>query len=225
MNRGRTGKAWIAGAASACGLCLVLILSCVPLPQIGPPPMVGPPTPPKPAPVVEQNAAALPDTTIRGSEADSAAAELNRIMLLRGRNGPPPEMVTPVPVAQADTSRATRDAAAGGTPATAPPDTEDLAVGSSRPPERTNPEVSVDLPAPDRFKLRNTALADIAVADSLVRTSALRPMPGRERDKLETALGLTRQARDAIERGDLQAAANLAYKARLLAAEVADRSR
>jgi hypothetical protein len=208
------------------GALLLVALSCVSMPRLGPPPQIGPPAPVGLTSTAAPDAGAPADTTLLSSEADSAAAELNRVMRLRGQNGPPPEMVTPVPVAPSDTSRSAPGPATD--PGTAPTGTS-AEPGALTPPDPTGdgeaPSVSVDLPVLDRTKLKNTALSDMAEADSLVRSAALRVLPARERDKLETALGLTRQARDAATRGDLQAAANLAYKAKLLAAEVAVRSR
>ena len=62
--------------------------------------------------------------------------------------------------------------------------------------------------------------AESPAADSLARLAGDRVPSPRKPDKLDTAQGLMRQAREAIQRGDIRAAANLAYKARLLAAEV-----
>lgn len=83
------------------------------------------------------------------------------------------------------------------------------------------PRLLVDLPATDRRQLDDAARRNLAAADSLARHAGRLPLPLRDREKLENALGLVRQAREALRRGDLRAAANLAYKARLLAGEVA----
>lgn len=196
------------------------VLSCVPYPELGPPPKVGP------EPVVMRPEVILATPPVDSSwvylEADSAAAELNRVMMERGQTGPPPEMITPVPVAAPDTTRRMP-------PVSTLPNTTTTETAAPPQPARTvtrdTPSVSVDLPPRDRAKLESTARSDIAVADSLVRANAYRKLPGPERDKLETALGLTEQARDAIKRGDLQAAATLAYKAKVVASEVAVRSK
>ncbi len=71
--------------------------------------------------------------------------------------------------------------------------------------------------------MERTALRDIALADSLARRSALRALPQAQRDKLETSLGLVQQAREALARGDVTGASNLAYKARVIAEEVTGR--
>jgi hypothetical protein len=99
---------------------------------------------------------------------------------------------------------------AGSPPAPAGADTPSVA----------RPALSVDLPAADRRQLEDAAGRNISAADSLARAAEVRPLPPQDRAKLANALGLVRQAQEALARGDLRAAANLAYKARLLAAEV-----
>jgi len=101
----------------------------------------------------------------------------------------------------------------GGTRATASPD-------SGRRPETHPPAVAVELPARELSRMAARARFDLAWADSVAQRAALRPLPARDRDKLETALGLIRQGREALHRDDIQAAANLGYKARLLVQEV-----
>jgi hypothetical protein len=208
---------------------LLLVSGCVYWPQFGPPPPVGPP-------YVKSTVVAVDSLTTTYSSADSAAAELNRLWLQRYRNGiaPLPPEEPPRRSAAGDSSPASTegpaetagapDAAGGaaqesGTPA-AEASADSLSAARS---QDQGPGVSLELPVQDRRKLEFIARNDMAVADSLVQITALRTLPASERDKLETSLGLIKQGRDALTREDLQAAANLAYKARLLAEEVARR--
>ncbi len=79
--------------------------------------------------------------------------------------------------------------------------------------------VSIDLNSEDQARLTRAARRNLADADSLAGLAGARLPAPRNPIKLATAQGLIRQAREALLRGDSRAAANLAYKARLLAAE------
>jgi hypothetical protein len=196
---------------------LSLSAGCVLTPQLGPPPRVGPAPPPMAA---AARAQVDSTRTVRVS-ADSAAAELNRMILQRYPGG-----VIPTKTLES----ADRGEPAGRPPASRTPGTtaaaggDSLAGADSTGAEATQPPaVSVDLPPQELNRLVSAARANLAWADSVAKDGALRPLPARERDKLETALGLVKQGEDALQRGDIRGAANLAYKARLLVEEVLPR--
>ncbi len=83
--------------------------------------------------------------------------------------------------------------------------------------------ISIDLPGRIRSELEEKAKADLAAADALTTQYETRQLQSRDREKLETALGLIAQARAALAGGQTQSAANLAYKARLLAQEISEK--
>ena len=84
------------------------------------------------------------------------------------------------------------------------------------------PKVRVDLPPDQESALAAQARRDMAQADSLL--NAL-PESGRAggtpREQVEAARGLLNQAEAALDRKDVQGAANLARKARILAESLA----
>jgi hypothetical protein len=92
-------------------------------------------------------------------------------------------------------------------------------VDSVRAAEARAALISIDLDPSDRARLSWAAKKNLSAADSLAKLAGARPLSPQNREKLATAQGLMRQAREAVERGDIHAAANLSYKARLLAAE------
>jgi hypothetical protein len=196
---------------------LGLSAGCVLTPQLGPPPRVGPALPPPPLTA----RAPVDSTLIVRVSADSAAAELNRLILQRYPGG-----VIPTKTLES----ADRTEPAGRPPAYRAPGTTAAAGGDLLARADTTgaeteqpPAVSVDLPPQELNRLVSAARANLAWADSVAKDGALRPLPARERDKLETALGLVKQGEDALQRGDIRGAANLAYKARLLVEEVLPR--
>jgi hypothetical protein len=123
----------------------------------------------------------------------------------------------------AEPIRAPRGTAPGTTaPATAvttptPPDT--VAVAPSTPP----PTISVAIPEPERLRLSGAYLLDAAAADSLRKELAPRLTTVQAKEKLQTAADLLAQARAAAEAENVEAAANLAHKARLLVEELIPR--
>ena len=192
-----------AGFARAPALALVaglLISGCGLMPKLGRQPTAGPPyiPPPEPVWVVLDPAFYANTDTMATAEPRSAGVRVRpsgRTARSPAVAEPPPAPVLPEP-APADTAAA---------PAPAPPALS----------------IQVDLPAEEGRELEDAARHNLAAADSLARAARDHPLEERDREKVETALGLLRQAQEALARGDLRAAANLAYKARLLAAEAA----
>jgi DNA-binding XRE family transcriptional regulator len=186
---------------------LALCAGCALWPRFGPPPTVGPP--------YIRSAAEADSTTFARTAADSAADDLNQAMLGRLASGKTLYVgEEPARHPQAPKSHAARHASA---------EAADSIDSGADTLSAETPAVSVDLPNSARQQLEAKARSDIAWADSAAKIQATRQLAGHDRDKLETAIGLTQQAREAMERGDLPAAANLAYKARLLIEEVARR--
>jgi hypothetical protein len=197
-------------------VALALSSGCALWPRFGPPPMVGPP--------LLRSGAQADSAATAAMSADSAAAALNEAMTARLKTGKtiyvgddnPTNTSTPPPARPRAPKRSSETAADSSAEVVAPADTISAA------PATDVPALSVDLPASDRSKLEGEARANAAWADSTARVLTLRPqLDGRDRDKLETAFGLVTQSREALDRGDVQAAANLAYKAKLLVEEVA----
>lgn len=100
---------------------------------------------------------------------------------------------------------------------TTPPDT--AAVEPQTPP----PTISVAIPERQRIRLESAYRADVAAADSLRSEIATRVTTTQGKEKLLTVGDLLIQARAAMEAQNLEAAANLAHKARLLAQELLPR--
>jgi hypothetical protein len=190
---------------------LLLGTGCVLVPHPGPRPTVGPPYIPPPEPVwvvIDPALFAAPDTIA------AATAEA------RPR--------TPAPAGSSTTPPATRPRG---------PETRDILPGNPPPVTPAGPDatqnradsvlavaaraalVSVDLDAEDQSRLTQAARRNLSAADSLARLAGARAPSQRNPEKLAAAQGLIRQAQEALQAGDIRAAANLAYKARLLAAE------
>jgi hypothetical protein len=199
-------------AALAC-LPLLFAGGCALTPELGPPPAIGPPPPL----MTEAQVDSLQNTR---AAADSAAAALNRLIRLRYPDG-----VIPTRTLESVT-RTGRSAPPESLPATSPGAGAAASADSSASSDSARvelngpPAITVDLPPRELSRLAGAARTYLAWADSMAQDAALRPLPERERDKLETALGLVRQGREALQRGDVRAAANLGYKARLLVEEV-----
>lgn len=83
--------------------------------------------------------------------------------------------------------------------------------------------VSVDLSVEERARLEAACRRDLAAADSLVAGLATSALSAEARDRLAAIRGFIAQSRDALDRGDTGAAANLAHKARLLAEQESSR--
>ena len=197
----RCGSRPVTVGLAALALCLS---GCALLPRLGPPPQVGPPYIPPPEPVWVVLDPALFQTRVDSSATPS---EQTRAVSRRHAIGS-----TQMPADQANAdSLPSSTRAALDTLSAETPEGETTAAHA----------LSVDLPAADRRQLQAAAHHNLTAADSLARGVEGRVLSARDRVKLENALGLVRQAEDALRRGDLRAAANLAYKARLLAGEVA----
>jgi hypothetical protein len=80
--------------------------------------------------------------------------------------------------------------------------------------------ISVERPWTDRILLRDQVLAELAESDSLLLLAQGQTRSAEDRERLATVRGLIDQAQAAMERDDLDAAANLSHKARLLADEL-----
>ncbi len=119
--------------------------------------------------------------------------------------------------------RPARDGSRGHRPTTAtvtaPTPRDTAAVAPSTPP----PTISVAIPEPERLRLAGTYLLDAAAADSLRKELAPRLTTVQAKEKLQTAADLLAQARAAAEAENVEAAANLAHKARLLVEELIPR--
>jgi hypothetical protein len=152
------------------------------------------------------------------SPIDSASDTLAAVTAARDTvaPGPPPPIGTePVTEHSADWregSAPTHKDHPGGAP---PP------VPGASVPDSTGKEplsVSVALSDAEKSQLRTACLGDLAAAESMLSSAASRS-GGREadREKLETARGFVTEARSALDKGDVRAAATLAHKARVLA--------
>ena len=199
----RVGRAW----PRAVGWLILAWISsgCALVPKLGPPPHVGPPYIPPPEPVW-----VVLDPALFQSPDSTRPAAPTRRSPSRARPtdiGPSPNPSEP--------SAATTSAppTSGGLP--------DASLAGAPDAPGTAPALSIDLPSSDRWQLSDAAHRNLSAADSLSRGAERTRLSPRDRAKLENARGLMRQAEEALTRGDLRAAANLAYKARLLAAEVA----
>jgi acyl-CoA reductase-like NAD-dependent aldehyde dehydrogenase len=82
-------------------------------------------------------------------------------------------------------------------------------------------EVSVDLPAEERERLLREAETDLEETRRVLDALEVEDLGASERETLQTVEDLLAAALDARERGEVQATANLARKARLLAEELA----
>ncbi len=87
-------------------------------------------------------------------------------------------------------------------------------------PDTAPPSVSVALAPAEKAKLTATTRFEMAEADSIVVKVGPRLYREKDREKLQTVQGLIDQARSALDREDVRAAANLAHKARVLALEL-----
>jgi hypothetical protein len=85
------------------------------------------------------------------------------------------------------------------------------------------PTISVAIPEPERTRLADAFRLDVAVADSLRTELSYRVTSAQGKEKLQTAADLLTQARAAMEAQNVEAAANLAHKARLLVQELIPR--
>lgn len=189
---------------------------CLPIPQPGPAPAAGPTPPPS-------FHAARADSAGPATTRQDPVSREPRVRPWPMVFGPVEATPVPGPSAGQEGDSLVRAAASLRADSLAAAGTDSLAAPAAPVLRPSPPEVSVDLPPSARFRMEREARRDIALADSLARRSALRPLPDKQRDKLETALGLIKQAQDALSRGDIPGASNLAYKARLIAEEVSSR--
>lgn len=77
------------------------------------------------------------------------------------------------------------------------------------------------MPNSDRERFEASYRTDIELVDRAIRRFSEDQLPQGDMDKLQTAKGLVSQSNAAFEQQDLQAAANLAHKARVLVEEIA----
>jgi hypothetical protein len=190
--------------------CLIFGTGCALLPQPGSRPTVGPPYIPPPEPVwvvidpallasptpgTENTAEARPSAL--GTSGRSTEAPVLRPTGPEAREPLPPPLGTD-----------------GTNPETAQKTADSVHAVAAR-----AAMVSIDLDPEDQARLTRVARRNLAAADSLARLAGARVPSPRNPAKLAAAQGLVRQAQEAMQRGDIRAAANLAYKARLLAAE------
>jgi hypothetical protein len=190
--------------------CLLLGTGCALRPQPGPRPMVGPPYLPPPEPVwvvIDPALFAPPDSTAETTtEARPRAPVAGEHTSSEPAVRPPnPEAHEPLPP-PIDTGRAVVK------PEREPADSIRAVAARAA-------LVSIDLDPEDQSRLALAARRNLSAADSLARLAGARVPSPRDPDKLSAARGLIRQAQETMLRGDIRAAANLAYKARLLAAE------
>ena len=87
-------------------------------------------------------------------------------------------------------------------------------------PKQTPPAITVSPPKVELEQLETDVLADIAEATRLVQGLKSGDLPDGGQDDLATIHSMILQAREALSKQDVQAAAGLARKARLLAVEL-----
>jgi hypothetical protein len=190
--------------------CLLLGTGCALRPQLGPPPMVGPPYLPPPEPVwvvIDPALFASSDST-----AETATEARPRAPVAGERTSSGPAVRPPSPEAREPLPPPID-------PGGAVVKAEHEPADSIRAVAARAALVSIDLDPEDQSRLALAARRNLSAADSLARLAGARGPSPRNPDKLSAARGLIRQAQEAMLRGDIRAAANLAYKARLLAAE------
>jgi hypothetical protein len=182
---------------------------CALLPQPGPRPTVGPPYIPPPEPVW-----VVIDPALLASSAPAVeAAAATRLPAPEAGERSIPAPATRPPGADTPGSLFPPIGGEAGGPETVRNTADSIHAVAAR-----AALVSVDLDPEDQARLTLAARRNLSAADSLTRLAGARSSP-RNSVKLAAAQGLVRQAREAMQRDDIRAAANLAYKARLLAAE------
>jgi hypothetical protein len=98
-------------------------------------------------------------------------------------------------------------------PAPAPEDTVET-------PPPTPPKVAVEMDPSERKRLESQARADLASVERALLAASSRPRDHDSNETVATIRGLMDAARSALAESDVQAAATLAHKARLLADEL-----
>jgi len=147
------------------------------------------------------------------------------------RGPAPTEIVEPEPEATpsespAEESRGPAENPAEGAPGAAPtapatdPEPDPVAKASGGRVEES-PEISVDLDEGKQATLAAAAERDLQEAVKVARAAQTRALSPEKLETLATVEGLVAAARDALTASDVQAAATLANKAKLLAAELA----
>jgi hypothetical protein len=87
-------------------------------------------------------------------------------------------------------------------------------------PEPAPPSVSIAMPEEQRARLERLTRAELGMADRITTEIAPRLKADADLEKLRTVKGLIEQSHAALDRDDIQSAANLAHKAKLLATEL-----
>ncbi len=82
------------------------------------------------------------------------------------------------------------------------------------------PSVSIALPEAQRERLERLTRAEMGIAERITTQIAPRLKSRADLEKLKTVRGLIEQTHAALDRDDIQSAANLAHKAKLLATEL-----
>jgi len=100
------------------------------------------------------------------------------------------------------------------------PDETDVTTTVTDLPKETPPAITVSPPKVELEQLETDVLADIAEASRLVQGIEPSALPEAGQDQLGTIHSMISQAREALGKQDVQAAAGLARKARLLAVEL-----
>lgn len=113
--------------------------------------------------------------------------------------------------------RSPRSGSVPSTPVQEPPSQ----LASPPPEDEPGPSISVEMPNSDRERFEASYRTDIELVDRAIRRFSEDQLPQGDMDKLQTAKGLVSQSNAAFEQQDLQAAANLAHKARVLVEEIA----
>ncbi len=85
------------------------------------------------------------------------------------------------------------------------------------------PSVSIAMPEEQRARLERLTRAELGMADRITTEIAPRLKSDADLEKLQTVKGLIEQSHAALDRDDIQSAANLAHKAKLLATELLSR--
>ena len=169
---------------------------CALLPQFGEPPIAGPPVS-----AVDTTRTRVPDPDLWPTATETPAEPT----LTTERTTPKPRTKTP-PVTTPDE-----------------PPTLEPAVPADSLEVDVVPAVTVSPPRKELEEIETEALASLKEAKKLINTVDRDKLDSAGQEKLRIVHGFVTQAEEALARQDLQAAAGLARKARLLAVELTSR--
>lgn len=160
-----------------------------------------------------------PDPDLASAAADTAAFYPDTSAVVDTRYEPDRQAEVNTVVDAAPARKETVVAPATTQTPRAPADTVTTPAPSPVPP----PTISVAIPEEQRIRLAAAYKIDVAAADSLRSELTPRVSSVAGKEKLQTAADLIIQARAAMASQNVEAAANLAHKARLLVEELLPR--